>query len=47
MVDIQNGHSEDDAERRAHPQLAFHCKANIRGIHHVVKVTDISLTYII
>ena len=43
MVDIQNGYSEDDAERRAHPRLAFHCKATIRGIHHVVKVTDISL----
>ena len=43
MVDIQNGHSEDDAERREHPQLAFHCKATIRGIHHVVKVTNISL----
>ncbi|MFC1878064.1 PilZ domain-containing protein [Thermodesulfobacteriota bacterium] len=43
MVDIQNNHSEGGAERREHPRLVFHCKATIRGIHQVVKVTDISL----
>ncbi len=30
-------------EKRQHPRLAFHCKATIRGIHQVVRVTDISL----
>jgi hypothetical protein len=43
MVVIQNSPSEGDTERRVHPRLAFHCKATIRGIHQVVKVTDISL----
>jgi len=43
MADIQNNHSNDGSERREHPRLFFHCKATIRGIHSVVKVTDISL----
>jgi hypothetical protein len=43
MVDIQNTHSEDGLDRREHPRLVFHCKATIRGIHQVVKITDISL----
>jgi len=43
MVDIQNNHANGDLERREHPRLVFHCKATIRGIHQVVKVTDISL----
>ncbi len=43
MVDIQNNVSEGDSERREYPRLAFHCKATIRGIHQVVKITDISL----
>ncbi len=30
-------------EKRQHPRLAFRCKATIRGIHKVVRVTDISL----
>lgn len=43
MVDIQKNHSSGKIERRAHPRLVFHCKATIRGIDQVVKVTDISL----
>ena len=43
MIDIQNNHFEDGMERRAHPRLVFHCSATIRGINHVVKITDISL----
>jgi hypothetical protein len=43
MIDIQNNHSEDGPDRREHPRLVFHCKATIRGIHQVVKITDISL----
>jgi len=43
MVDIQNNHSKSGSERREYPRLVFHCKATIRGIHQVVKVTDISL----
>ena len=43
MVDIQNNHPEGGSDRRKHARLGFHCKATIRGIHHVVKVTDISL----
>ncbi len=30
-------------EKRRHPRLTFHCNATIRGIHDVVRVTDISL----
>lgn len=43
MTDIQNNNSTDSSERREHPRLFFHCKAAIRGIHKLVKVTDISL----
>jgi c-di-GMP-binding flagellar brake protein YcgR len=43
MVDSQNKHTGDASERRAYPRLVFHCKATIRGIHQVVRVTDISL----
>lgn len=43
MVDHHNNFSYGGIERREHPRLVFHCKATIRGIHEVVKVTDISL----
>lgn len=43
MVDIQKHHSGGKIERRLYPRLVFHCKATIRGINQVVKVTDISL----
>ncbi|MBW2513679.1 MAG: PilZ domain-containing protein, partial [Deltaproteobacteria bacterium] len=43
MADIQKNHSSGKIERRLHPRLVFHCKATIRGIDQVVKVTDISL----
>ena len=43
MVDTQTNHSSGKIERRLHPRLVFHCKATIRGIDQVVKVTDISL----
>jgi hypothetical protein len=43
MVDIQKHHSGGKIERRLHPRLVFHCKATIREINQVVKVTDISL----
>jgi hypothetical protein len=43
MIDIENNNSTGGSERREHPRLDFHCKATIRGIHQVVKVTDISL----
>jgi len=43
MNDIQTNYSNRGSERRKHPRLFFHCKATIRGIHKVVKVTDISL----
>jgi len=43
MVDIHNQHTDSTSDRRAHPRLVFHCKATIRGIHQVVRVTDISL----
>ena len=43
MTDLQNNHGGDASERRKHPRLVFHCNATIRGIHQVVKVTDISL----
>ena len=42
MVDVRN-HLDDNTERRMHPRLDFHCKATIRGINQVVKVTDISM----
>lgn len=43
MVEIRRINVKVDRERRAHPRLDFHCKATIRGINQVVKVTDISL----
>jgi hypothetical protein len=43
MVDIQNNPPNENSDRRRYPRLVFHCNATIRGIHQVVKVTDISL----
>jgi hypothetical protein len=43
MVETNQKASQPEAERRKHPRLSFHCKATIRGINQVVRVTDISL----
>ena len=43
MVDIRSQEVNVDKERRKHPRLEFHCKATIRGINQVLKVTDISM----
>ena len=43
MVDSGKNTRQPKLERRQHPRLAFHCKATIRGINQVVRVTDISL----
>jgi len=43
MVDIPKNQTKKDSERREYPRLVFHCKATIRGINQVVRVTDISL----
>jgi len=43
MVVSSMSQTYPEKERRKHPRLPFHCKATIRGIHKVVKVTDISL----
>jgi hypothetical protein len=43
MVDIPENQTKDGSERREFPRLVFHCKATIRGINQVVRVTDISL----
>jgi len=43
MVDIPKNQTKKASERREYPRLVFHCKATIRGINKVVKVTDISL----
>jgi len=43
MVELKNISPQPKVERRQHPRLLFHCKATIRGINQVVRVTDISL----
>lgn len=43
MVESNNKSPKPKVERRQHPRLSFRCKATIRGINQVVRVTDISL----
>lgn len=43
MVADKSRPYDGKTERRQHPRLEFHCKATIRGINQVVRVTDISL----
>jgi len=43
MGESKNINPQHKVERRQYPRLSFHCKATIRGINQVVRVTDISL----